>query len=188
MEFNPIEYNRQCAIFLNWKNIGMETPLELWKDGDGNNMGMTNELGFTKDWNLIMKVIKRFEEIKFEDEKIYTDYLLLPGNNVGFYILKEGVPLFESIGRFSESKAKEEAISKCLFQFFNWYNSHYEIEVWEDRETSSECCIPVSKRWTEEWKEMAIGQMVKSIKGRSWNDCMKQYHEWRGWEPYVPME
>lgn len=30
--------------------------------------------------------------------------------------------------------------------------------------------------------------LIKEIYGTDWNDCMKQYHEFMGWEPYVPME
>lgn len=28
--------------------------------------------------------------------------------------------------------------------------------------------------------------LIKTIDGDDWNDCMKQYHEFMGWEPYKP--
>jgi hypothetical protein len=30
-------------------------------------------------------------------------------------------------------------------------------------------------------------QLVKVFEAPSWNDAMRQYHEWQGWEPYKPM-
>lgn len=30
-------------------------------------------------------------------------------------------------------------------------------------------------------------KLIKEINGDDWNDCMKQYHEYMGWEPYKPM-
>ena len=29
---------------------------------------------------------------------------------------------------------------------------------------------------------------ITAIIGEDWNDCMKQYHEYMGWEPYKPEE
>ena len=34
----------------------------------------------------------------------------------------------------------------------------------------------------------ALGmQLLKVFEATSWNDAMRQYHEWQGWEPYRPM-
>ncbi len=30
-------------------------------------------------------------------------------------------------------------------------------------------------------------QLRKVFDAANWNDAMRQYHEWRGWEPYRPM-
>ena len=30
-------------------------------------------------------------------------------------------------------------------------------------------------------------QLLKVFEAPSWNDAMRQYHEWQGWEPYKPM-
>lgn len=30
-------------------------------------------------------------------------------------------------------------------------------------------------------------QLLKVFEAHSWNDAMRQYHEWQGWEPYKPM-
>ena len=30
-------------------------------------------------------------------------------------------------------------------------------------------------------------QLIKVFEAPSWNDAMRQYHEWQGWEPYKPM-
>ena len=30
-------------------------------------------------------------------------------------------------------------------------------------------------------------QLIKLFEAASWNDAMRQYHEWQGWEPYKPM-
>ena len=30
-------------------------------------------------------------------------------------------------------------------------------------------------------------QLIKLFEALSWNDAMRQYHEWQGWEPYKPM-
>lgn len=30
--------------------------------------------------------------------------------------------------------------------------------------------------------------LIKEIYGADWNDCMSQYHEFMGWEPYRPMD
>ncbi len=30
-------------------------------------------------------------------------------------------------------------------------------------------------------------QLIKLFEAPSWNDAMRQYHEWQGWEPYKPM-
>ena len=30
-------------------------------------------------------------------------------------------------------------------------------------------------------------QLMKIFEAPSWNDAMRQYHEWQGWEPYQPM-
>ena len=29
--------------------------------------------------------------------------------------------------------------------------------------------------------------LLKRFEAKSWNDAMRQYHEWHGWEPYKPM-
>lgn len=31
-------------------------------------------------------------------------------------------------------------------------------------------------------------KLITTIYGEDWNDCMKQYHEYRGLEPYKPEE
>ena len=28
--------------------------------------------------------------------------------------------------------------------------------------------------------------LIKTIDGNDWNDCMNQYHDFMGWEPYKP--
>lgn len=30
-------------------------------------------------------------------------------------------------------------------------------------------------------------ELVKLFDAPSWNDAMRQYNEWQGWEPYQPM-
>jgi hypothetical protein len=30
-------------------------------------------------------------------------------------------------------------------------------------------------------------ELVKLFDAPSWNDAMRQYYEWQGWEPYQPM-
>lgn len=30
-------------------------------------------------------------------------------------------------------------------------------------------------------------QLLKVFEATSWDDAMRQYHEWQGWEPYKPM-
>lgn len=30
-------------------------------------------------------------------------------------------------------------------------------------------------------------QLIKLFEAASWNDAMRQYHKWQGWEPYKPM-
>jgi hypothetical protein len=30
-------------------------------------------------------------------------------------------------------------------------------------------------------------QMIRQFEAPSWDDAMRQYHEWQGWEPYKPM-
>jgi hypothetical protein len=30
-------------------------------------------------------------------------------------------------------------------------------------------------------------QLLKEIEAESWDDAMRQYHEWQGWEPYKPI-
>ncbi len=29
--------------------------------------------------------------------------------------------------------------------------------------------------------------LLKVFEAANWNDAMRQYHEWQGWEPYKPM-
>lgn len=29
--------------------------------------------------------------------------------------------------------------------------------------------------------------LLKRFEAKSWNDVMRQYHEWQGWDPYKPM-
>lgn len=30
-------------------------------------------------------------------------------------------------------------------------------------------------------------QLLKVFEAESWDDAMRQYHEWQGWEPYKPL-
>jgi hypothetical protein len=30
--------------------------------------------------------------------------------------------------------------------------------------------------------------LIRTFEATDWNDAMRQYHEWQGWEPYRPME
>lgn len=30
-------------------------------------------------------------------------------------------------------------------------------------------------------------KLLREIKGKDWNDCMRQHHELMGWEPYKPI-
>jgi hypothetical protein len=41
---------------------------------------------------------------------------------------------------------------------------------------------------TAQLRQMDPGlELVKVFEATSWNDAMRQYHEWQGWEPYKPM-
>jgi hypothetical protein len=31
-------------------------------------------------------------------------------------------------------------------------------------------------------------RLLEVFEAESWNDAMRQYHEWQGWEPYKPMD
>lgn len=31
-------------------------------------------------------------------------------------------------------------------------------------------------------------KLIKTIRGKNWNDCMRKHHKLMGWEPYKPIE
>jgi hypothetical protein len=41
---------------------------------------------------------------------------------------------------------------------------------------------------TDPPKHDAVGiRLLKVFEAESWDDAMRQYHEWQGWEPYLPL-
>jgi len=58
------------------------------------------------------------------------------------------------------------------------------VQHWIDDE--SQAVFP--KKAYEQHMRFFVGKarLCCEIEGDSWEDCMRQYHEHRGWEPYVP--
>lgn len=55
------------------------------------------------------------------------------------------------------------------------------IEVWE-----GDNCYTVIKKGGK--KDSDCKKKLREIRGRNWNDCMRQHHELMGWEPYKPIK
>lgn len=63
-------------------------------------------------------------------------------------------------------------------------NIKMEIEIYE----SIEGYTAIDKEHQQ--KQLIIepnSKLIKTIEGVDWNDCMKKYHDYMGWEPYKPI-
>lgn len=59
------------------------------------------------------------------------------------------------------------------------------VEVYKSKEWNSVTAIAVGDTDNINLLE-DDAVLIKTIDGDDWNDCMKQYHEFMGWEPYKP--
>ena len=76
MTEKQLEFNRDCAFFLQWKNKGM-VNLEMWVSDRTPIGANTNELLFHKDWNWLMDVVKKALDICFEEDQVNDYYYIL---------------------------------------------------------------------------------------------------------------
>lgn len=58
------------------------------------------------------------------------------------------------------------------------------VEVWEDSESTT-VLIKGNKQ-----KHLALkpdAKLIRTIKGKNWEDCMKKHFKLMGWKPYKPI-
>lgn len=76
MTEKQLEFNRDCALFLQWENKGM-VNLEMWVSDRTPSGANTNELLFHKDWNWLMGVVTKILAICSEEDNLNNYYYIL---------------------------------------------------------------------------------------------------------------
>ena len=63
------------------------------------------------------------------------------------------------------------------------------IDIYSNSDGSQITALP--RDASDNTKSVCISstdKLLKTIEGEDWDDCMRQYHEFMNWEPYVPMK
>jgi hypothetical protein len=125
---NTTENNKLLAEFMGF--LESSIPNQYWteKSSEGFGIGELKELKFNTDWNWLMQVVEKIENLKTpivnnsnligknEDYEVH-----IQGKHVKIYahgeVTKEIVDL-----RSSESNSKIEAVYNACVEFVKWYN------------------------------------------------------------------
>ncbi len=120
--YNEIEFNILCAEFLGWEQgedgrYWKETPTE-------SSNWYVDEMYFHSDWNWIMEVVEKIDNIfVFED---YSISMTLETDGLSIITVHYYQPDRTKQKRTkqftSKSKNKKEAVVEAIWQFLNWYN------------------------------------------------------------------
>lgn len=108
MTQEEIDFNKRCAVFMGWKNMGM-VNLELWVSGKYPSGIMTSELKFHSDWNLIMEVVEAIDKLENVRIKILQNSCYI------FIIDKDKLIALTK-------QSKREAVVSAINQFLIWYD------------------------------------------------------------------
>ena len=133
-EFNEKEYNKLCAEFLGFIKSSEDEDFCFYVHS-GINIGLndnnkpilrtlieTNFLtSFIKDWNWIMKVVEKIEEI--------GGAVCIGDNNTIMIIYYLTDAMGESYGKTRQliGETKKEAIVQAIWEFLNWYKENKQI-------------------------------------------------------------
>lgn len=107
-EFNREKYNILCAAFL---EMEYEIHSSTWRYKDK----ITTELLFDSDWNWIMMVIQKVEELD-------NYYFQIEDKDCYFYdISKFDDTQMNPIIMSDSGLSKKEAVVQSIWEFLNWY-------------------------------------------------------------------
>ena len=113
------QFNKKCTKFLDWKivpkNASNKTnSSELYKEWlkpNGETTPTWKELHFHSDWNWIMEVVEKIENIKYS--------ISVTGNFCHIAKVEENIGI--TLGSYQGS-TKKEAVVQAINQFIDWYN------------------------------------------------------------------
>lgn len=117
MTQDEIEFNKRCAIFRGWKNMGM-VNLELWVSSKRQKGKMTSELKFHSDWNWIMDVKDKICQLDIVDEFITRYDSVGKGYHCFIHPYYKGS--FE-VFCTSTFLTEKEAVVSIINEFLIWY-------------------------------------------------------------------
>jgi hypothetical protein len=138
--FDSIEYNKLCAEFLNWSYGHPDKSETRWStDWFDNNGVRHSHLQFDSDYNWIMEVIEKIQNIRRE----VKEYGVLEWFEVHLYshgcLIKSGLNHADGETKspyyYSNSVWKsncKEAVVQAIWEFLNWYNEQSKtINKWK---------------------------------------------------------
>jgi hypothetical protein len=127
-EFNKTEFNEMCLEFLGYKKT---SPMEA---------------NFSEDWNLIMKVIEKMEELSsntifnitlkgdFTISRTIVEFCFHPSNNSLLHLKLTSNPMDDYkhpmykhhiVQDFDfKNKGRKAAVIHAIWLFLNWYNEN----------------------------------------------------------------
>lgn len=121
------EYNKRCAEFLGYVNT---TPTDKDFNIHENNKGKMIETNFTNiftnDWNAIMEVVEKIEEVGsyyIMEVKCFSSFII-EKNSIKYYYQKDGKFLLhlELIPFISENVWKHPMFKEHIIQVFDFKN------------------------------------------------------------------
>ena len=112
-----LEYNKSCAEFLNWeKSDTVYRTIEYYNNEKiVGNYKHTVNMKFHSDWNWIMKVLQRIEDLNFS-----VELSNIGTQNYVCYIRSGGIKVIYS----NILETKKEAVVQAINQFLIWHNEN----------------------------------------------------------------
>lgn len=105
--------NKLIAVFMGMKPLNNDSSVLVFSTDRGNDIVSIDNLQYQKDWNLLMEVVEKIENLGFEFFVVESRCKI--AHNTDHSI--ETIIDFEIIG------TKIQATYKAVVEFIKWYNN-----------------------------------------------------------------
>lgn len=122
------EGNKIIAKFDGWESLAKYShlPNKLYKTVDGKEVGIhLSELNYHSDWNLLMTVVEKIEDVKTIGQRVYVTISPFSVDVYCSGVLDKKLPVlsYKEDGKKFNDEEKRLAVWRCVIKTIQWYNS-----------------------------------------------------------------